>query len=317
MAIAMIAKRKQPTLIIVHSKELLNQWKAQIKKFLNYDVGMIGDGKCEIKDITVGIINSIKPNVKELQRRFGHVICDETHRVPSTTFTDAIIHLHAKFMLGLSATAFRNDGLDRAINAFMGPRMHTVNSEELYDTGAVLKPDVYRVATNFYYPSSDYQKIMSRLALDKERTTLIAKVAVEDLKRQNQPLLIATGLVKSCDLISDELKRFGVKSHILTGSVSSDKREKIIKELKEGKVKVLIATVSLISEGFDAPNLHSLLLVSPLKFAGRVIQLCGRILRPEKGKTARIYDFIDAKIPILKKQSNDRAKVYKQQGWEE
>jgi len=77
IAIAVIAKRKQPTLIIIHTKELLYQWQESIKKFLDYDCGIIGDGKFNIKDVSVGIINTVKNKMPELERKFGHIICDE------------------------------------------------------------------------------------------------------------------------------------------------------------------------------------------------------------------------------------------------
>jgi small basic protein (TIGR04137 family) len=77
IATGIIAKRKQPTLIIVHSKELLYQWQEAIKTFLHYDCGLLGDRKNDIKDITVGIINTVKNKIDELTPRFGMVICDE------------------------------------------------------------------------------------------------------------------------------------------------------------------------------------------------------------------------------------------------
>ena len=92
-------------------------------------------------------------------------------------------------------------------------------------------------------------------------------------------------------------------------------RKKIVGEVKDNKVQVLIATVSLIGEGFDAPGLHALILGSPIKFEGRLIQVCGRVLRPEDDKYPRIYDFRDPLVDDFKYQGFARDKVYRKEGW--
>lgn len=78
---------------------------------------------------------------------------------------------------------------------------------------------------------------------------------------------------------------------------------------------MLVATISLIGEGFDMPGLGSLMLASPVKFKGRVIQTIGRILRPKEGKVARVYDLRDDLVPILYRQGKNRDKTYREQGW--
>jgi superfamily II DNA or RNA helicase len=130
MALKMIAIRKQPTLILVHTKELLNQWKKRIKDFLDIDCGLIGDNKFEIKPVTVGIINSVSNHLEKIKERFGFIICDETHRAPSQTWIDVISELPARYFLGLSATPFRADKLDKVIYAFVGPQFHEVDREK-------------------------------------------------------------------------------------------------------------------------------------------------------------------------------------------
>ncbi|MBF0204308.1 MAG: DEAD/DEAH box helicase family protein [Desulfamplus sp.] len=94
MALFVIAERKQPTIIVVHTIELLNQWIDRTEKFLNInlsEIGIIGAGKYKIGEkITVGLYQSIRKNVKELNSLFGQVIVDECHKCPSKTFTEAV-----------------------------------------------------------------------------------------------------------------------------------------------------------------------------------------------------------------------------------
>jgi superfamily II DNA or RNA helicase len=102
MAAYMIAKRKQPALIVVHTKELLNQWIDRIEQFLNIpksEIGVIGSGKFKIGDkITVAMIQTLYKRVSEVVDHIGHVVVDECHRCPARTFTDALTVFSAKFM---------------------------------------------------------------------------------------------------------------------------------------------------------------------------------------------------------------------------
>jgi hypothetical protein len=104
MALSVIAERKQSALIIVHTKELLNQWLDRIVSFLaipRNEIGIVGNGKLKIgKEITVGIINSIYPVARDIRQHFGHIIVDECHRTPSRTFTEAVSAFDCKYMLG-------------------------------------------------------------------------------------------------------------------------------------------------------------------------------------------------------------------------
>lgn len=315
VGIYMIYKRQQPTLVIVHSKELLHQWRAQIKKFLGIEAGIIGDGKMDVRTVTVGIVNSVRANIKDIRRSFGFTIVDETHRTPSTLFTDALMFLQSKYTLGLSATPFRNDGLDLAINAFIGPLLHKVSPTMLHKIGAVLKPEIFFVSTKFYTPKTDYKSIIAELTKNEARNVLISKVAMADIQRQNQTILIAVDRVSMGTDISKILSGNGFKNHFLHGTIPDADRSYIVRSIKKGDVKVLIATIALIGEGFDVPGLHSLLLAAPIKYEGKVIQIVGRILRPEDGKTARLYDFRDDGIGILQRHGVARLKVYKEQGW--
>ncbi len=308
-ACGIIARRKQPTLIIVHNKELLYQWQGAIKKFLDYDCGLIGDSKYKIKDITVGIINTVKNNVPELSKMFGQVILDECHRCPSATWTEALSEFPARHYLGLSATPYRRDGLSYAITAYIGPKLHVVDKKMLHKTGAVLIPNIYRVETDFNYLfTDDYSTMISELCKDKQRNKLIASSIYDDFKKNKENVLVVSDRKNHCIQLQNAIQ---LKSHILTGSTSSKERQKIVADVKAGKVNVLIATLSLIGEGFDAPNLTSLFLTTPVKFSGRLLQVCGRILRPAKGKKPRVYDFRDNNVRVLQYSGYSRDKIYK------
>lgn len=316
MGTAMIVRRQQPTLIIVHTKELLYQWKESIKKFIGYDAGLIGDGKFEVKKITVGIINTVRNKTDELEKKFGHIIVDEVHRCPSTMWTDTLSSFKAKYVLGLSATPFRRDGLGKAIYIFIGPKVHKVKKSDLHKTGAVLKPFVFKMNSRFVCKDDiPYATKVRKLVENQVRNIFICKTIRQDLKEFNSPILIVSDRVTHCYELQKILKSNKIKSEVLSGKTKKKERTEIVNRVKKNEVKVLFATISLIGEGFDAPGLHALILATPIKFEGRVIQVCGRVLRPEKGKEPRIYDFRDNLVESFRFQGYARDRIYNKEGW--
>jgi superfamily II DNA or RNA helicase len=100
---------------------------------------------------------------------------------------------------------------------------------------------------------------------------------------------------------------------VLTGDLPNKQRQAVIKRLNEGKIRVLVATGQLIGEGFDCKELSTLFLATPISFSGRVTQYLGRVLRPAAGKDkARVYDYLDAKVGVLKAAALNRQRVYNQ-----
>ena len=311
----LIQHRNQHTLVIVHNKELMYQWQDAAYKAYGIMSGLIGDGKYIVKPITIGIINSVQKHIQDLRNLFGMVVLDECHRVASSTFTNILPEFTARYTNGATATDFRSDGLDNVIFAYLGPLLHVVPDDVLIETGAVLKPEIYRIKTNFRYPVPDYTAIIKNLSANKERNRGIVKLAQKDLGYNDQAILIAVERVQMGKELADMLQQMNIQCELLHGSVAGGERERIVHNLKSGNTRVLIATISLIGEGFDMPGLGSLLLASPVKFKGRIIQTIGRILRPKEGKVARVYDLRDDLVPILQRQGRMRDKTYREQGW--
>ena len=110
------------------------------------------------------------------------------------------------------------------------------------------------------------------------------------------------------------LKENGIKSEILTGSTSQKERDRIIRDLHQGRCTTLVATGQLIGEGFDLPGISTLFLTTPVKFSGRLVQYIGRALRPSPGKKkAVIFDFVDILNPVFEASAKSRALTYEQQ----
>ena len=315
MALALVAERRQPTLVVVHTKELLYQWQERTRQFLGIVPGQVGDGKFDIQPVTIGIVNSARKHVDELVPCFGHLIVDECHRVPANLFTDVVSRFDCHYLLGLSATAFRSDNqMTRLIYYFMGDRLHRVDRDELKATGAILQPQVIRTSTPFTYRyRGDYQALIKALVVHEGRNMQILgdilKVVGEGGAGTS---LVVSDRISHCRFFIEKLQARGVKAELLHGQVSPEERGAIVEAVQKGEVEVLVATLQLIGEGFDCPGLATLFLTTPISFEGRLLQVIGRIMRPAQNKQARVFDYIDENIPALMRSAQARSLVLSQ-----
>ena len=320
MALYMIAKRKQPALIIVHSKELAAQWVESIGAFLKIDsgqVGFIGSGKKIVGDrVTVSLVQSLYKCADEVSERIGFLLVDECHRCPSRTFTEAVSEFDSRYMLGLSATPYRRDQLSRLIFWHLGDKHHEVDKSQLIESGDVLPARVIFRNTEFNTqrdPSIEYSRMLAELASDTQRNIQIATDIAAEATRKTGICLVLSDRKAHCENLQALLRyRFKLESELLTGDLDVSDRKKVVERINRGNVHVLIATGQLIGEGFDCKDLTTLFLATPIKFSGRLLQYLGRVLRPAPGKKyARVFDYVDVHVEPLKKAARARQRVYR------
>lgn len=315
MALALIAQRRQPTFVVVHTKELLYQWQERARQFLGVEPGLVGDGKFILAPLTIGIVNSARKRAEELVPHFGHLIVDECHRVPASLFTDVVSRFDCHYLLGLSATAYRSDNeMTKLIYFFMGDRLHSVDQDELKATGAILAPQVIRSITSFSYSyRGDYQALIKALVLHEGRNLqILGDVIKVTHEPDNGTVLVVSDRVSHCRFFEEKLQQRGVKVKLLYGQLAPETRQEIVEAVRAGEVEVLVATLQLISEGFDCPGLSTLFLTTPISFEGRLLQVIGRIMRPAKNKRARVFDYIDENVPALIRSAKARSLVLSQ-----
>ena len=312
MALAIIAARKQPALVLVHNTELLNQWRDRSAQFLGVEAGRIGGGRFEVRPLTVGIVNTVRNRLDDLTAQFGHIVVDECHRCPSAMFTECVDAFPAAYRLGLSATPYRRDGLTKAIEFYIGPKLHEVDPDLLRDTGAILKPEIVARQTGYHFggnAAEHYAEMMAELVQDQARNELIARDVVADLTRGAGIALVVSDRVAHLEALSALLSVSGIHMELLTGKATKTQREAIVERIRGGQVQALGSTVQLIGEGFDCPGLASLFLATPIKFSGRLLQVVGRVLRPQAGKVPCVYDYVDP-VGVLQASAKARARVY-------
>jgi len=312
MALAVIAARRQPVLILVHTKELLYQWQQRASEFLGRSVGLIGDGQLDIQPFTVAIVNSARKRVDELVPLFGHLVVDECHRVPAALFTDVVSRFDCHYLLGLSATAFRSDeGTTRLISIFMGDRIHQVDQAELQAVGAIVKPELVRRKTTFtHHYRGDYQALITALTSNQGRNLQIVEDVVQAATTESAGvLLIVSDRVSHCEVFAEQLAQRGQSVALLTGQTPPEKRVQIVRRVQDGELRILVATLQLIGEGFDCAGLSTLFLTTPITFEGRLLQVLGRIMRPSAGKKAQVFDYVDESVSVLRRSAESRKKV--------
>lgn len=323
MALALIAFRGQPTLVIVHTKELLTQWIDRIESFLKIpakEIGVLGGGKKRIgKQITVGTYQTVRQlDDVALVPHFGHLVVDEVHRCPSVTFTEVVERFDTKYQLGLSATPYRRDDLTPLIAWYVGEVKHRVPKEELLAAGQICPAKVHLRKTNWraseeVNPSDKFAAAINDMASSWDRNELIVRDVKDLLKRnEDEKILLLSARVDHCEGLALSFQRLGLKVAILHGQMNKGRRKKEMGLLREANV--FCATGSLIGEGFDLPSLTALVIATPVKWSGRLIQYVGRVLRPAPGKDeAIIIDYVDFDEPVFFYQAQARIKTYKRE----
>lgn len=314
IGLAAIAKRQQPTLIIVHTKELLYQWQARAMQYLGLDkeeIGLIGDGHKRSGVLTIGIKNTLVNVIEQIKDLFSFLIVDECQHTPAATFTGVVGKVSAAYLMGLSATPFRQDRLTRVIYFYLGDKIHEIETADLQESGHILKAQLEIIETGWDYDYiDDYSAMITELTEDEVRNEIILEAVLGQIQADTGIALVLSDRKDHCRYLCRNLIGEGVRAALLLGNTPKKERAAIVDGLRAVEYQVLVATASLIGEGFDLPDISSIFLTVPIKFSGRLTQYVGRALRTAAGKTeARVFDFVDMN-PILRHSFKSRLYAY-------
>jgi len=328
IGIKMIATRGVNTLVLVHRKPLLEQWRTQIAAFLDIPVGSIGQigaGKNKATNaIDVAMIQSLdkKEEVDPRIRNYGQIIVDECHHVSAFSFERVMMEANAKYIIGLTATPYRRDGHHPIFTMQCGPVRHKVTQRKDMD-GSSIKYRLMTRTTSFTYPWSDVDNIQSLwqpLILDENRNHMIFDDILNSLEDKRSPIVL-TERKEHLELLKQKLEKFVKHIIVLHGGMRAGKRKEMISKLESipnTEERLILATGQYIGEGFDDPRLDTLFIAMPFSFKGKMVQYAGRLHRLYQGKTeVRIYDYVDENIPVLMKMYKRRLKAYKALGYME
>jgi superfamily II DNA or RNA helicase len=320
MGVKLIALRGRSTLILVHRKALVEQWAARLREFLDVDprsIGTIGGRLSKPSGvIDVATVQGLARAALDAETlgRYGHVIIDECHHVPAVSIERLLGSCPARYVTGLTATPYRRDGHQPIIAMQCGTIRHVMSSSS---TG----PRALRVVrrdTGFdpsgLPPDPGIQEVYSALVADPARLELVAGDTLALLAEGRAPIVLTER--------RDHLDRLAacLSEHVpglvtLHGDVTPRRRREALARLSglsADEPRLVLATGRFIGEGFDDPRLDTLLLAMPIAWKGTVVQYAGRLHRPHPAKTdARIYDYVDVNVPVLRRMFAKRAKTYR------
>lgn len=308
----LMAQFGQPTIIVVHTNLLLKQWPERIEQFLGIkDVGIIGNGKMNIKPVTIALMQTLVKHTHLLDS-FGCMCVDEVHRAAAYTYTRIIENYKGRYLVGLSATPSRRDGLTNVMKWHLGGIHVSIDlkSANLCDCYYQTVLSDFKAENCF---KQRYSTALVELTRNQKRNKTIIKNVLKYIEHPGIHLILSQNrshCTKLFKLLPKHIQLIGV---VLTGKVNKKERELIIQKAKTNKLKFIFATDKLIGEGFDEPLLSVLHLTTPISDKNRLIQYVGRIRRQYKGKEYGIvFDYFDFNEPVLRGGARNRITAYTQ-----
>jgi superfamily II DNA or RNA helicase len=317
LSLAIIKDKQQPALILVHRKQLADQWIDRIESFLGIpkkDIGRVGQGKNRSgKHITVAMIQSMEKALEatqslELMNAFGTIIIDECHHIPAETYQRVIGKLNSFYMYGLTATPFRkyNDG--KLIFIHLGEIIHEVKAPDVQtQTGTQIIIRDTDLFVPFNTKTDKFETLFKILIHDSSRNQLILNDVVSQLNTGKKAVII-TERKEHITSLQQYLKQH-YDTIALSGEDSDLSKKSKWVAINKGAFQVLITTGQYFGEGTDIQNIACLFLVYPFAFEGKLIQYIGRVQRSEVSPI--IYDYRDYKISYLERLFQKRNLYYK------
>ena len=338
-AIGLIARHSVNTLILVHTKALLDQWVKRLEQFLVIDdVPVIEKGKHKKNLSSIGTLSSagnklrgiidialmqscisdgeVKPFVKD----YGLVIADECHHVSAVNFEQILKAVNARYVYGLTATPIRKDGHQPIIFMQCGPIRYNADAkaqmrDQTFQRLLVPRFTPFRTVNG---EDLSFTKVAQQLAEDEYRNLFIVKDVIETLKEGRSPIIL-TSRTAHVEILANLLKPHCSNVITLVGSESTkEKRQKMeqLQSIPLCEPLIIVATGKYVGEGFDYARLDTLFLVSPVAWKGIVAQYAGRLHREFEGKKdVQIYDYIDIRVPVCESMYRKRLKGYASIGY--
>lgn len=341
-AIGLLVERKVNTLILVHTKALLDQWKSRLEEFLQIDFTednlpkkrgrrkafspfgtLDSKGNSLHGKIDIALMQScLEDNgVKSFVRNYGMLIVDECHHVSAVNFERILKYANASYVYGLTATAIRKDGHQPIIFMQCGPIRYSADAKvqmtsQTFTRLLVPRFTAYRELTD---DKSTYARMIQKMVKDENRNNLIIDDVRKTLTEGRSPIVL-TNLTTHVETLANALAPYCKYVVTLIGSESArEKHQKM--ELLQGisptEPLVIVATGKYVGEGFDYPRLDTLFLALPVSWKGIIAQYSGRLHREFPGKKeVQIYDYIDIRVPMCDVMYKRRLRGYASVGYQ-
>nr|WP_087714510.1 DEAD/DEAH box helicase family protein [Natronolimnobius baerhuensis] len=330
IALKAIERLGVPTLVVVPTIDLLEQWIDELETEFDIPIGRFGGGEQRLEPITVSTYDSAYLKADSVGDRFGCVVFDEVHHLGGEGYREIARLLAAPARLGLTATFERPDDAHEVIEEIVGPLVYRVDVDDLagehlapYDVKRLevaLTPEErdeyeraqetftdYLATSNIRMQSgSDYQELVKRSGSDpRAREALLARQRAREIARGSAAKIDALeGVLEdhrgertlvftaSNDLAYDVSERFLIPT--ITHQTGAAERREILERFREGTYS-RIATSNVLDEGVDVPDAAIAVVLSGSGSEREFTQRLGRILRPKSdGSRALLYEVVTA-----------------------
>jgi hypothetical protein len=277
-------KLKVKTMILVHKKFLEEQFEETIKRFVpDAKISKVRGDSCDISgDFIIASIQTLMVRKYTDFDGIGCLVIDEAHHICAESFSQTMFGISFKYVIGLSATPVRRDGLTRVLHWFMGPTAIEVRRTQQKNVLVKIVPFTH---SEYKKPPPVnkrgdicYTSLMSKICEIRDRTVFIAE-ETKKIAETGRYVLVLSHRRQHAIEIKDILVSLGIDAATYLGG------DKI-----EPDAQVICATYHLASEGYDNPRLSGLILSTP---SSDVVQACGRILRGGSGNDPVIVDIVD------------------------
>lgn len=327
LAVMAIDDKRRASLIIAPTLDLVRQWYDLLKGTFGVEVGVVGGGDHDVRALTVTTYDSAYLHMQDLGSRFGLVVFDEVHHLPSATYALAAQLAIAPYRLGLTATPERVDGRDALLETLVGPTVYRRDIVELagdylaeYETIRIsveLSPSeqqehdkeraIYRAFVARNGIRMQEPGAWSQFILLSSRTT-DGRRAMAAYRRQRELAFTAPAKLDYVARLLHEhrhdrailftqdnatcyalAKRFLIP--VITHQTKVRERSRILAGLADGTYTA-VATSKVLNEGVDVPDANVAIVVSGSGSVREHVQRLGRILRKRDGKFALLYEIV-------------------------
>ena len=325
VGIEAIAQINTSTLVIAPTIELVQQWQEKLSRVLNTEIGQLGGGEKEIRDITVSTYDSAYLMAETLGNRFQFLLVDEAHHLAAERYMDIARMYASPYRLGLTATFERLDMLHMKLEHFMGGKVFELGYEELneflsdyeivripvelepeeaveYDRNREIFLTYLRRHRITMKGPWDFEKFILSSWNPEGREALIAwrtareiafnaRVKVDTVryvlsKHRGEKTIIFSEDTASAYLISREFL-----IPCITYLTPGKERKRYFDMFRNGEITAL-ATSRVLDEGIDVPDASVGIVLSGSGSTRQFRQRLGRLLRPSEGKHATFYEII-------------------------
>lgn len=333
---ALIAKCQKRTLILVHNRQLLEQWLERLSQFLVFEeeeairytpsgrkkvIGHIGQfmgsKKWRTMLVDVAMIQSLMTieNLEELLSNYDLMLVDECHHVTAVMFEKVVASFSGTYLYGLTATPERKNGHEPILFQRIGPILHTASEYQVaFEKQLLLRFTDFGKYDVQDKNSSNFVELCDRLVQSSSRNQMILQDIIEAYQ-QKRHILVLTNRIDHLKVLEKKLKEACLSSiFIMSGQTKVKEKQEILSRIYQldDEPFVLLSIGKYVGEGFDLPKLDTLVLASPLSWKNNLIQYAGRIHRPyPKKELVRIYDYIDIHVPYLERMFHKRQIAYR------